>query len=77
MANHLSLKTRREDKSKIKITGVGNHPYKGETTMEEYQILTVMGILWLIILIIKLSEKIKTKQKEDRKRGIYKHWWEY
>ena len=45
--------------------------------MEEYQILTVMGILWLIILAIKLAEKIKTKQKEDRKRGIYKHWWEY
>lgn len=45
--------------------------------MEEYQILTVMGILWLIILVIKLAEKIKTKQKEDRKRGIDKHWWEY
>ena len=45
--------------------------------MEEYQILTVMGILWLIILNIKLAEKIKTKQKEDRKRGIHKHWWEY
>lgn len=45
--------------------------------METNQILIVMGLLWLIILNIKLAEKIKTKQKEDRKRGIYKHWWEY
>lgn len=45
--------------------------------MTNAQIFTVMGMLWLLIGMVKLAHEIKEKQKEDRKHGIEKHWWEY
>ena len=45
--------------------------------MKTDQILTIMGILWLVILIIKLQHQVWKQRKEDRKHGIFKHWWEY
>ena len=54
MVNHLSLETSRESKSKIKLTGVGNHPTKGET-MERTDKRKDIIILILIGIIIGIG----------------------
>ena len=54
MANHLSIKTIREDKSKINNRG-GKPPHKGETTMERKDKRKDIIILILIGIIIGIG----------------------
>ena len=66
MANYLNHKTIREDKSKIKITGVGNHPYKGETMgrtdkRKDIIILILIGI----IIGIGIATWIRERQLDN------------
>ena len=54
MANYLNNKTIREDKSKIEITGVGNHPTR-EKHMERTDKRKDIIILILIGIIIGIG----------------------